>query len=43
MATVGCGISHEDTEHTNKCSNNETETIQKQNDETTDKYFLKIL
>jgi len=24
MATVGCGISHKDTKHTDKCSNNRT-------------------
>jgi len=24
MATVGCGISHKDTKHTDKCSNNKT-------------------
>jgi hypothetical protein len=22
MATIGCGISHKDTKHTDKCSNN---------------------
>jgi hypothetical protein len=42
MATIRCGISHKDTKLTDKCSNNETE-IQKQNDETTNKYFFKIL
>jgi hypothetical protein len=26
MATVGCGISHKDTKHTDKCSNNKTKT-----------------
>jgi hypothetical protein len=43
MTTVGCGISHKDTKHTDKCSSNKTKTTQKQNDETTDKYFLEIL
>jgi hypothetical protein len=43
MATIGCGISHEDTKYTDKYSNNKTKTTQKQNDETTDKYFFKIL
>jgi hypothetical protein len=43
MATIGWGISHKDTKHIDKCSNNKTKTIQKQNDETTDKYFFKIL
>jgi hypothetical protein len=36
MATIGCGISHKDTKHTDKCSNNKTKTTQKQNDEATD-------
>jgi hypothetical protein len=41
MATTGCGISHKDTKHTDKCSNNnKTKTTQKQHDETTDKYFF---
>jgi hypothetical protein len=39
MATIECGTSH----NTDKCSNNKTKTTQKQNDETTDKYFFKIL
>jgi hypothetical protein len=43
MATVGCGVIHKDTKHTDKCSNNKTKTAQKQNDETTHKYFFKIL
>jgi hypothetical protein len=43
MPTNGCGISHKDIKHTDKCSNNKTKTTQKQNDETTDKYFFKIL
>jgi hypothetical protein len=43
MATTGCRISHKDTEHPDKCSNNKTEKTQKQNDETTDKYLFKIL
>jgi hypothetical protein len=36
---TGCEISHEDT---NKCSNNETKTSQKQNGGTIDKYVFKI-
>jgi hypothetical protein len=36
MTTVGC-------ENTDKCSNNKTKTTQGQNDETRDKYDLKIL
>jgi hypothetical protein len=44
MTTIGCGISHKDTKHTDKCSNNKTKTTtQKQNYETTGKYFFKIL
>jgi hypothetical protein len=43
MATTGCGISHKNTKHTDKCSNNKTKTTQKQNDEITEKYFYKIL
>jgi hypothetical protein len=39
---IVCGIS-QDTKHTEKCSNNKTKTTQKQNHETTDKYFSKIL
>jgi hypothetical protein len=39
MATIG----HEDTKHTHKCGNNKTKETQKQNGDTTDKYFLKIL
>jgi hypothetical protein len=42
MATIGCGISHKDTKHSDKCSNNKTKTTQKQN-KITDKYFFKIL
>jgi hypothetical protein len=30
MATVGCGISHKDTKHTDKCRKNKTETAQAQ-------------
>jgi hypothetical protein len=30
MATVGCGISHKDTNNTDKFSNNKTKTTQKQ-------------
>jgi hypothetical protein len=43
MATVGCGISHKDTKHRDKWNNKKTKTTQKQNNETTDKYFCKIL
>jgi len=39
MATIGCGISHKGTKHTDKCSNNKTKTTQ--NDETTEKTFSK--
>jgi hypothetical protein len=38
MATVGCGIGHKDTKHTDKCSNNKTKTAQKQYDETTNTF-----
>jgi hypothetical protein len=41
MVRVGCGISHKDTKHRDKCSNDKTKTTQKQNDETTDKYIFK--
>jgi hypothetical protein len=40
MATIGCGISHKNRKHTDKCRNNKTKTTQKQYDETTDKYFF---
>jgi hypothetical protein len=43
MAKIECGIIHKDTKHTDKCSNNKTETTRKKNDETTDKYFYKRL
>jgi hypothetical protein len=43
MVRRGYGISHKDTKHTDKCSNNKTKTTQKQNDEATDKYFFEIL
>jgi hypothetical protein len=43
MATVGCGMCLKDRKETDKCSNNKTKTIQKQNDEMTGKYFFKIL
>jgi len=36
-ATVGCGISHKDTKHTDICSNNKTKTTQ--NDEIIDNFF----
>jgi hypothetical protein len=39
IATTGCEISHKDTKHTDKFSNNKT--TQKQNDETMDKYVFK--
>jgi hypothetical protein len=32
MEITGCGISHKDTKHTDKCSNNKAK-IQNQNDE----------
>jgi hypothetical protein len=41
-ATIGCGISHKDTRHTDKCRNNKRKTPQKQ-DDTIDKYVFKIL
>jgi hypothetical protein len=34
MATIGCGISHKESKHTDICSNNKTKTAQKQNEET---------
>jgi hypothetical protein len=40
MATIGCGISHKYTKHTDKYSNNRTKTKQKQKDKTIDKYFI---
>jgi hypothetical protein len=40
MATIGCGISHKNTKHTDKCRTNKTKTTQKQYDETTGKYFF---
>jgi len=44
VATVGCGVNHKDTKHTDECSNNRTtQTTQKQYDEITDKYVFKIL
>jgi hypothetical protein len=43
IAPTGCGISHKDTKHTDKCSNNKTQATQKQNNDTTDKHFFKIL
>jgi hypothetical protein len=43
MATEGCEISHKNTKDTDKCSNNKTKKIWKQNDKTTYKYFFKIL
>jgi len=43
MAAAECGISHKDTKHTYKCSNNKTKTTKKQYDETKDKYFFKTL
>jgi hypothetical protein len=39
MAKIGCGTSHNYTKHTDKGSNKNKKT-QKQNDETTDKYFF---
>jgi hypothetical protein len=43
MATIGCGIIHKDTKHTDICSNNKTKVTQEQNNETTDEYFSKVL
>jgi hypothetical protein len=43
MATVGCGISNKNTKYADKCSNNKAKTTEKQNDETVDKCFFKIL
>jgi hypothetical protein len=43
MATIGCGISHKDTENTDKCRKNKTKITQTQYDKTTDKYLFKIL
>jgi len=43
MATRECGINHKDTKHTDKCSRKKTKPTQTQNDETTDKYFFRIL
>jgi hypothetical protein len=37
MATIGRGISHKETKHADKCSNNGTKTTQKQYEETADK------
>jgi hypothetical protein len=37
MVTMGCGISHKDTKHTDTCSNKTKKQTQKQNDETTEK------
>jgi hypothetical protein len=41
MGAIGCGISHNDTKHTDNCSNNKTRTTQKQSDKTTDNTFSK--
>jgi len=43
MAIIGCGISHKYTKHKDKCSDNKIKTTEKLYDETTDKYFFKIL
>jgi hypothetical protein len=43
MATIECGISHKGTKHIDKCSKNKIKTTQKQNEETTDKYYFKTL
>jgi hypothetical protein len=43
METLGCGIHHKDTKHTDKCSNSKIKTTQEQYDKTTDKYFFKTL
>jgi hypothetical protein len=42
MATIRCGIRHKDTKYTDKCNKTKTKK-QKQNEETKDKYFFKIL
>jgi hypothetical protein len=41
MAKIGCRISHEDTKHTDKCSNNKTKTTQKQYDKPQTNTFSK--
>jgi hypothetical protein len=41
MATTGCEISHKDTEHADKCSNNKTKTKQTQYDKTIENTFSK--
>jgi hypothetical protein len=38
MATTGCGISHKDTKHTDKCSNNKTNRMTKPQANTFSKY-----
>jgi hypothetical protein len=43
MATIGCGISYKDAQHTDKCRRNKTKTTQTQYDEITDKYLFKVL
>jgi hypothetical protein len=43
MATIVCGINHEDTKYTDKWSNKKTKTTQKQSDETTNKHIFEIL
>jgi hypothetical protein len=42
MAIIGCGISHKDTKYRDKCSNKKRK-LHRDNDETTDKDFYKIL
>jgi hypothetical protein len=43
MATIGCGIAHKYTKHTDKCSNNYVKRTQKESEETRDKYFQAIM
>jgi hypothetical protein len=43
MATIGCGISHKDTKLPINAVTTKAKTTQKQCDETTDKYFFRIL
>jgi len=43
MVNIGCGISRKATKLADKCNTNKTKATQEQDDETTDKYFFKIL
>jgi hypothetical protein len=42
IATIGCGISHKDTKHTDKCSNNKTKTFSKYCEDNTKKKCNKV-